>query len=83
MMQRIRAILSVLAILREAIESVEALFPEQGAGQWKLGAVLDIVQEAASDFVDDFESIKPTIVRIIDRVVEAKNKLGAWFSKSE
>lgn len=78
-MKKIRAIIAAVMILGDAIEAVEKLFPKNGAGRWKLAAVLDIVAARVSGILDTFDEIRPTIVALIDKAVAARNELDAWW----
>lgn len=82
-MRKIRAFLAALAVIGEAVEAVEALFPRSGAGRFKLSAVLEIVKVKLGDFADLFDDIQPAIIRVIDLVVAAKNELGDWFQAAD
>lgn len=77
----IRAVISLLPIIIEAVKAIESAFPESGKGQQKLGAVRAIVEtafETASDATVKFDAIWPAIQSAVSAVVSLANSTGLF-----
>lgn len=82
----LKAALSLLPIIIDAIKAIEAAFPEGSNGQHKLEVVKTTVQSAmdvATDVIVPFEQVWPVLQGMIAAIVSAFNALGVFTKKSE
>ena len=74
MFETIRIILSLLPIVIQTVQQLEALFPEGGQGKMKFEMVTRVLQETYKVSND----ILPTIEKMIPIVVDVFNKFGVF-----
>jgi len=72
-MQTLIVIFQLLPLIIQAIQSVEQVAPQSGAGAEKKQLILDIVKGILGD-----EGLVPSIAKVIDLVVALLNKLGVF-----
>lgn len=81
----IKTLLSLLPLIIQVVQAIEAAIPESGAGKAKLELVKATIQSgytAASDTVASFEAIWPAISSTVSAVVSTFNALGK-FNKQQ
>ena len=76
-MDKVLFIIKLIPAVIEIIKTVEAMFPIPGAGKEKLKLVHDMLSEVYGNL----ETMWPTIEKIVAKVVEFANAVGA-FKKS-
>jgi len=77
----IKAVLSMLPLIIEAVKTLESAFPAPGQGASKLSAVRMIVESAysaASDATVKFDQLWPSIQSAISAVVSLANSTGLF-----
>ena len=74
MFETIRLILSLLPIVIQTVQQLEALFPEGGRGKMKFEMVTRVLQETYKVSND----MLPTIEKMIPIVVDVFNKFGVF-----
>lgn len=77
----IRAVLSLLPLIIEAVKAIEAAFPQSGAGAAKSAAIRSTLESAykvASDASVAFDALWPAIQTAINAVVGVANSTGAF-----
>lgn len=80
-LQILKLIISLLPILVDAIKAVESAMPGSGNGAAKLETIRAAIQASysgASDAIGSFELVWPKIQIVIDGLVTAFNKTGAF-----
>lgn len=83
-MNTIKLILTLLPLILQVVEAVEAAFPEGGQGAAKLAMVRKIIEvayKATSDMTVAFDAVWPVFEQTIAAVVATYNTLGT-FKKS-
>ena len=77
----IKAVLSLLPLLVEAIKVLEAAFPQSGTGQAKLEVLKGTVQaaySASNDAVGSFEQVWPVLQATVGGLVGVFNQSGLF-----
>ena len=80
----LKTILQLLPLIIQAVQAIEAAFPEGGNGKAKLEAIKGTLQGAysvASDVTGSFEAVWPAISGAVSSVVALCNQTGI-FRKS-
>jgi hypothetical protein len=76
-----RLVLSLVPTLIAAVRAIEDALPDGGNGALKLEAVRGLLQsayETATDQVQKFETVWPTLKRAIDVIVGLFNSVGLF-----
>jgi len=77
----VKTILSLLPLIIQAVQALEAAFPDGGQGKAKLDALKNTLQSAyavASDVTGSFESIWPAISGTASAIVALANQTGLF-----
>lgn len=77
----IKAVLTLLPFIIDAVKSIEAAFPASGQGATKLAAVRSIVETAygtANDAAIKFDALWPAIQSAVSAVVSLANSTGLF-----
>lgn len=79
--QILKLIISLLPVIIDAIKTIEAAIPQQGAGADKLALLKTILQatyDSSTETAGQFEKIWPAIQSSVSGIVSLFNKAKVW-----